>query len=244
MNNQQEEHETIKCPICDRPGKVQAVEGVPGDGILYECIHEDGKVCEWARFEGGLGSFKNIKADRMISPEIECPQCGSKGVIKTERNDNNRPDRYSYRISHPNGSRCFIRKENRAVVLKALGRYIEPSTTTAPAPATDAITALPKRKREYHRRPQIRCPKCNEMGSASNYDHLNIMAVIHHFGGVKKPLWHHMSTPKLRKQFLALVPVTEERDRFKKKMAEIVKMCQVVETAVAEIRKVAEAEIS
>ena len=35
------------CSLCKKPGLVQAVEKVPGNGILYECIHEDGKMHEW-----------------------------------------------------------------------------------------------------------------------------------------------------------------------------------------------------
>ena len=65
----------------------------------------------------GFEDFRNIKTDRENTPEIKCPVCHKQGVVKTERDDENRTDRYSYKILHPNGSKCTVSKgENRDIL--------------------------------------------------------------------------------------------------------------------------------
>src|ERR687897_481326 len=95
--------ETKECNLCKNIGRIEPVEIVPSGGILFECRHPDGTLHEWASFSG-LDNLRSVKTDRLRSEEIECPQCNRNGLIKTERLDLKRPDRYSYRISHPDGS--------------------------------------------------------------------------------------------------------------------------------------------
>lgn len=203
MNNQ--------CNLCKNPGHTRAVEKVPGGGILYECSHKDGSVCEWARFEGGIDSFKNIKADREISPEIQCPQCGSKGIIKTVRRESNRPDRYSYRISHPDGSRCWVNNKNRSIILKALDRYIEPNQSTTVETQEESSKQskkyeIQKVKREYHFRPIVNCFRCGKPGSIANYKSTG-KGFIHRDG--PKKIYHYVKTPKHKREFDELMKMLE-----------------------------------
>jgi hypothetical protein len=219
-NNKIVKFETRVCDLCKEIGQVEAVEMLPGNGILFECKHDSGKECEWAVYSEGLGSLRNIKNDRNISAEIECPQCHNLGVIKTERADNTRPDRYRYRISHPNGGRCRISKESRHIVLKALGRYIEPTglvatPTIAPLredkqqqqqqqerPRRQEIVR--KERRPYKKRERIQCPICNEMGNAFMHD--NSLVVMHYRGqkGNRKATQegHFMTTLEQKKKFM------------------------------------------
>ena len=95
------------CDLCKEVGRVEAVEMLPGGGILFECNHDSGKHCEWAVYEG-FENLRNAKTERMLTPEIKCPKCNEMGVVKTERDDSRRPDRYSYRISHPAGRDCRL----------------------------------------------------------------------------------------------------------------------------------------
>ena len=223
--------ETRACDLCGELGRIEAVELLPGGGTLFECHHADGKMHEWATYDG-FQDLRNIKTDRENTPEIECPVCHRQGVVKTERDDAKRPDRYSYRISHPDASRCWIKKEHRDAVLKALGRYIpkiENSTTVV------QIIDKKKKKREYHERSKLPCPKCTEIGSF--HPEMNPPEVIHHYGNSKRPVWHHMSTSKLQKLFWALIPAAENLDHHKQTNAEIMAHIQTAERELGEAKR-------
>ena len=115
------------CPTCDRECIIEAVEWVPGGGILYQCRHEDGsQPHEYSEYEN-IDAMRTAKTDQP-PVVIDCPECHNSGVIRSERDDTDRerPDNWKYYIWHPQGlRRCLVASEHRDLVLKALGRYIE-----------------------------------------------------------------------------------------------------------------------
>ena len=176
MSQQQDNKKIIKfetksCDLCGETGLVEAVEMLPGGGILFECKHDNGKTHEWGEYEN-IDSYRNIKIDRGNNPEIKCPKCTEIGVIKTEREDPKRPDRYLYRISHPDGHKCRMSGNNRVDVLKYLNRYIPPFQSTEvekeqeqePQKLKSKLLSVHQRKRE-----QIICPRCDVIGSSACY---------------------------------------------------------------------------
>jgi hypothetical protein len=123
------------CAICKKLGQRRAIERLPHNGILWRINHDDGTVCEWGRYK----SFEDLRQpneayeDESIV-EITCPRCNKIGKIGSYRKDcKNHPDKYDYMISHKTKGRyqkrCFmITQEQRDLVLKKLGRYIEQIT--------------------------------------------------------------------------------------------------------------------
>ena len=202
QETQEKKMEAVPCRLCSEMGIVRPVEVLPGGGVLFECAHDSGKLCEWAAYEG-WGQLRNAKNDRMASPEIqECPKCHEPGVIKTERDDSTRPDRYSYRISHPDGRRCRLSGKDRDVILKLLGRYIpnkEGATTTVVQ-----TTGNRKKKRKYTKDlPKITCPRCNDQASAAVYN--GAMTCIHYVKN-SGPIQHRMITPDEKRKFVNQAP--------------------------------------
>lgn len=86
------------CPICDRPGHRRIVELQPNNGELWQEVHEDGKICEWDRYDS-VDSMYESRAS--VDSHIICPICGHEGKIITYRKDKiHKPYKYDYKISH------------------------------------------------------------------------------------------------------------------------------------------------
>ena len=200
--------ETKACDLCGNMGRVTAVEMLPGGGILFECHHGKRKMHEWAEYKG-FEDLRNIKVDRDSSTEMKCPKCSEIGVIKTERDDTKRPDRYSYRISHPDGRRCRLSGKNRDEVLKILSRYI---------PNTAEQQSLSKQ--ETHRKnrhlEQIVCPECEKVGGAADYK--KSLTVVHQTGNGKN-VQHKMQTIVQKQRFLNAV-TTNTLSSYRKQQVE------------------------
>ena len=113
-----------QCPICDEIGVVEAVEIVPGGGILYRSTHENGKQCQWSKFPD-MDAAQSAKWDQP-QQEIRCPECNEWGIIVAEIDESDimKQDNWKYSVSHPT-TKCLITPENRNTILKALDRYID-----------------------------------------------------------------------------------------------------------------------
>jgi hypothetical protein len=181
------------CPICEKEAIIEAVEMVPGQGILYRCKHIDGSTeCEYSEYKD-MDAVKTASKDRP-SPELGCPECGKLGIVKAERDDSDKtkPDNWKYYISHPRGQCLVSKKEHRDIILKALGRYLEKEG--------EDHTKVKRRKYEHHH--SILCPKCDQTGKPGMYKR-NRLVVLHQVDN--KTVWHSMTTEKEREIFLSLV---------------------------------------
>jgi ribosomal protein L34E len=139
--------------MCSKEAVVEAVEMVPGHGILYRCIHSDGsKECQYSEYEN-LAAVRSVKADNP-KPEIRCPECKELGIVKGERDDSDRtkPDNWKYYISHPKNGLCLVTEQHRDTVLKALGRYIP--------------KVVNQKSIQKYTHPVI-CPRCSKEGGAN-----------------------------------------------------------------------------
>ena len=181
------------CPICEKECKVEAVELLPGKGVLYRCLHSDGTTpCEYSEYDN-IGSIFEAARDNP-SPEIKCPECDTLGIVKAKRDDRDKhkPDNWMYSVSHPNGECLVTKTVHRDIILKALGRYIEKEGEDS--------TEVKRKKYEHHH--PIVCPKCNHTGKPGMYKK-NRLVVLHQADN--KTVWHSMTTEKERKIFLSLV---------------------------------------
>lgn len=223
---------TKPCDLCGKVGEVVAVEMLPGNGILFECKHdddgssssssEDKKIHEWAAFQS-LSSLRNIKIDRGSNPEIKCPKCTEIGVIKTERDDEKRPDRYSYRISHPDGHRCRMSGKNRDEVLKYLNRYIPDSNEREDKKNEGETQMQQQQQQKKHKhvrgpkQPQIVCPECSQTGSAAIYQRGTHPCVVHQHGDGKNTQ-HTMKTLEQRHAFILAIDKSKISDAKKRNL--------------------------
>lgn len=179
--------------MCNKEAIVEAVEMLPGKGVLYRCVHSDGSIpCEYSEYENISSIYDAVKDNP--SPEINCPECNKLGIVKAERDDSDKtkPDNWNYYISHPNGECLVTKKEHRDIILKALGRYIEKEG--------EDRTKVKRKKYEHH--DSILCPKCNQSGKPGMYKK-NRLVVLHQTNN--KTVWHSMTTEKERETFLSLV---------------------------------------
>jgi hypothetical protein len=198
-----------KCPICEEVGLIKPMEMVPGSGILYNHIHNDGAgPCQWSEFDNAEDS-RSGKMD-MPSPEIICPQCGAPGVVVAEQDESDilKIDTWNYYVSHPLGEqRCLVSQNHRDIVLKALGRYIEGIEVTATTPTKQRHQDNRQRSKRVSR-PKIICPVCNEIGRANIfYDKTRSpgneqrFRMYHRMSGNKVNVYHNVITPEQKQLF-------------------------------------------
>jgi len=188
-------------PMCKRIGLVEAVEIVPGGGILYRSTHDDGKQCQWSEYLN-LSAMGEAKTDQPPQ-EIQCPECQQLGIIIAELDESDRmkPDTWNYFVSHPTGSRrCAVRLENRSTILKALDRYID---KTIVEDNNQTQTQTQKRRRQSQHRLEIICPRCDLVGKATLRDNSNRSPDVEHANPDKtgSKISHSMKTPELKEQF-------------------------------------------
>jgi hypothetical protein len=201
--------EIKQCPICDKIGSVETIEMLPGGGTLYLSTHEDGTKCQWSKYPD-MEAARSAKTDQP-SPEIKCPECNEFGVIVAERDESDRmkPDNWNYFVSHPAGQRCLVLPENRHVILKALGRYIDKNQTIEPTQI--------KHRRKQH----IRCPRCPEIidrdpdiPEIGNVTIRGSQLIVDHYfkkNGKEIHISHSMKTPEQKQKFRSLLGLKPEQ---------------------------------
>lgn len=186
--------ERKECPTCKRMGLVEPVELVPGSGVLYRCTHDDGTPqCQWSKFHD-LDAVRSAKTDHPRI-ELKCPECNEWGVIVAEQDESDRmkPDSWNYYLSHPTGKRrCLVKPDNRDLVLKSLGRYIQ------------KLEVSRGRKRKSQKHQQIDCPRCNQTGRTRIRGN-NLVVIHRNLGESGKEKWHSMRTLEQKEKFLSVV---------------------------------------
>lgn len=175
------------CRICLQPGNVRAVEKLP-NGTAMLAIHEDGTEHHWLTYDSlDSISYKKEREPRIIN----CPKCHHRGRLGEFHQKGDPPDKISYYVYHgprkgywgkgknkiKKTDRCwFYTKEDKEVILKRLGRYIEESESKLKYTL----------KSEKHYRGKTICPKCKKDGYVYSYPDRaknTTRTRIHHTGG-------------------------------------------------------------
>jgi hypothetical protein len=220
-----------KCPTCERMCLIEAVEMVPGRGILFQCIHEDGSLPHEYSEYADIDSMRASRFDDP-SPEIRCPECSELGIVKAERDesDRNRPDKWRYYIRHPDGKTHIIEdKERRDEVLKAVGRYLPKkrpggSLKVEKKKEVQQQQQQQVKKRDHHqvrRQRQQHKEKKAEGDADQKRDYrrreriecpicneegsaalYNNMMTVSHYTKDKRTIQHHMITPIEKQRFM------------------------------------------
>jgi hypothetical protein len=130
----------IICIKCRKPAFAEEpVERLPDGGTLVKAIHADGKECKWAEYdtiEDVMEDRNRIKNPRMIV----CPACSKEGRVTHYYPNRMKKENVVYYVAHEEiegywgksqkskrRRRCYIRDpKQRDILLKELGRYIEP----------------------------------------------------------------------------------------------------------------------
>jgi len=128
------------CRVCQKEATVRPFERLPNDGLAMRAVHADGTTLHtWCIY----GSFSDIGRRRTKEHRVRmrCPRrgCNKIGIIGWLRPDLSQPEKIEYHISHgiskkekfssgrPKEIRHhFSKKPERDLLLKKLGRYIEP----------------------------------------------------------------------------------------------------------------------
>ena len=122
---EQQKVETKRCVICEQPGLRYQVELMPQDGILWGTKHDDGKICKWfVTYRSHLN-----RSERTSKTIEDCPVCHKRGRINDDfLDEEGNHDNMQYVITHvgKKGGCHISKQEDRDVILKELGRYIEP----------------------------------------------------------------------------------------------------------------------
>jgi DNA-directed RNA polymerase subunit M/transcription elongation factor TFIIS len=127
------------CRICEQEGILASVERLPGSGILKKAIHKNNVEHRWVVYESILDIGARPRKEYKPS-KINCPVCGQQGNIYDHVPDKRKPENVKYFVHHGvvKGSRtpehyngkqivCYIKEQaHRDIILKKLGRYIEP----------------------------------------------------------------------------------------------------------------------
>ena len=213
-------------------GFVQAIEIIPGGGILYRTTHdEDNTQCQYSDYPN-VDAMRNAKTDQP-QQEIRCPECNELGIVIAEKDESDRakPGTWKYLVSHPTGSqRCVIRPENRDTILKALDRYIQTETATSIGRPIGGTIVAPIEKdtkrpnrikkikigiRKRKRLSIIICPRCNKLGAAFvRHTKGGALVVLHQTRhGFEKVQTHTMRTDKEKAQFITLLGKALEEEK-------------------------------
>jgi hypothetical protein len=141
----QQQTQARKCPICNEPGIIHPIEKLPKAGLAMGCTHQDGTIHRWAEFRSMNAVIEKNTRKSPKPKMIICPDCGKRGRVNDYHTDPQRPDMISYLVVHGKirgkwgtkrghkinkRDRCYITdKQQRDIILKKLGRYIQPLNT-------------------------------------------------------------------------------------------------------------------
>lgn len=130
------------CPLCGEEGKIRTLEVLPDNGLSMECVHDGGQTShKWAEFD----SMDMVVSKNRTGKEpkiIICPVCNKRGRVNGYHPHGAAPQNVEYLVTHEKlkgtwgrkgnkisrRRRCYIKKpKDRDIILKKLGRYIQPS---------------------------------------------------------------------------------------------------------------------
>jgi hypothetical protein len=131
-----------RCLVCDAEGKTIPLEILPNGGVLYSMNHKNGIVHEWGQIPSMEILFKTEKATPE-SRRLVCPKCNRRGRINAFIPNPKKPYKFDYVVVHgkikgtwgknklQKRDRCYILdKDQRDIILKKVGRYIDPQSNT------------------------------------------------------------------------------------------------------------------